>query len=557
MERAFDYLGGGRADISPGRERTNLNPPDLMDPPLNPLPCGGTKDGPWRNPTVDVRAAAAMNRRDMLKTAGAAALGFGLGLRSLGSGGHASGDGASSPLAPRPERTAATGFTHRLLLGWINDNSSRPLSGKRWPIVDMGEDTVLDYQAFLRVARDHGYTGITLWGIFASHAWSVPLRNSVTPERRRLFERIRAEADRLGIKVLYGLGVYSWGFEEIIRRDPTAARSEGRRAWGSFEPDNGVAMCYQSASARQWMRDIVDLCVEEAGTQGFGLQSGDLGRCYCHECRKMSDNEYHTRVVNETATYIRQRHPGQLVGLSAWGVDFGGGPRSLDEMASHLDFMTDVTDQAARRGGGYRRAMASRLPCALCSLGGAVIVPPQRWARDRWFLPHADMTARSIRSLHDDGGRAFEFFMGPLANPQYNLMTRFVGLMLSDPTQTADQALSRVIEEVCDPRDAGTTERIVRWMLDVERAYFGRVGDVSSGEFDFEPLKGENAGGPVYLTRLPAGALAGYGADLERLAGMLPAMASGCRHPEVLLRIQRCLANVLVDVRQVQGAAKP
>jgi hypothetical protein len=495
----------------------------------------------------------------MLKTVGAATLGFGLGLRSPGGDGPEAGDGREGlprPLPPpsRPERPAAAGFTHRLLLGWINDNSSRPLSGKRWPIVDMGEDTVREYATFLRVAHDSGYTGITLWGIYASHAWSVPLKNSVTPERRRLFDRIRREADRLGIKVLYGLGVYSWGFEEIIRRDPTAARNEGRRVWGSFQPDNGVAMCYQSASARQWMRDIVDLCVAEAETQGFGLQSGDLGRCYCRECRKMSDNEYHTRVVNETATYIKERHPGQIVGLSAWGVDFGGGPSSLDEMASHLDFMTDVTDQAARRGGGYRRELAARLPCALGSLGGAVIVPPQRWARDRWFLPHADMTARSIRSLHDDGGRAFEFFMGPLANPQYDLMTRFVGLMLCDPKQTAGQALSRVVEDVCGPRDAATTAGIVRWLLDAEMAYFSRAGDVSSGEFDFEPLKGEDAGEPIYLTRLSAGALAGYGADLERLAGMLPAMASGCRRPEELYRIKRCLANVLVDVRQVRSA---
>jgi hypothetical protein len=66
------------------------------------------------------------------------------------------------------------------------------------------------------------------------------------------------------------------------------------------------------------MRDIVDLCVEEAGTQGFGLQSGDLGRCFCHECRKMSDNEYHTRVVNETATYTRAARGPERVGRGFW-----------------------------------------------------------------------------------------------------------------------------------------------------------------------------------------------------------------------------------------------
>jgi hypothetical protein len=60
----------------------------------------------------------------------------------------------------------------------------------------------------------------------------------------------------------YGLGVHSWGFEQIIKNDPTTARNEGRMAWGLFAPDNGVAMGYHSDSARQWMRDIVDLCVK-------------------------------------------------------------------------------------------------------------------------------------------------------------------------------------------------------------------------------------------------------------------------------------------------------
>ena len=127
-----------------------------------------------------------------------------------------------------------------------------------------------------------------MWGLYASHAWTVPLKNALVPERRRLIDRILREADRVNLKVFYGLGVYSWGFEEIIQYDPTTARNEGRMAWGAYQPDNGVAMCYHSESARQWMRDIVDLCVKEVGTQGFGFQSGDLGRCYCAQCRRMS-----------------------------------------------------------------------------------------------------------------------------------------------------------------------------------------------------------------------------------------------------------------------------
>lgn len=359
---------------------------------------------------------------------------------------------------------------------------------------------------------------------------------------------------RRRIKVLYGLGVYSWGFEEIIRRDPTTARNEGRRAWGAVVADNGVAMCYHSASARQWMREIVDLCVKEVGTQGFGSQSGDLGRCYCAECRQLSDTEYHSRVINETPAYVKERHPEQILGMSAWGVDLGGGAEGLKEMTSHLNFLTDVTDQSARQGSAYRRSLTSSLPCALGSLGGAVIVAPQRWARDRWFLPHAAMTAKSIQSLHQDGGRAFEFFMGPMNNPQFDIMTRFVCLLFKDPTQTGEQALAKVVDELCAPAKPDTTADIVRWLIEVERAYLSRVGDISSGEFDFEPLKGENAGEPIYLTRLTPDALAGYEGDLERLSQQLPALTAQCRQPEEMKQIGRCLGNVLLDVRQVRKA---
>jgi hypothetical protein len=86
----------------------------------------------------------------------------------------------------------------------------------------------------------------------------------------------------------------------------------------------------------------------------------------------------------------------------------------------------------------------------------------------------------------------------------------------------------------------------------VERAYMSRVGDISSGEFDLEPLKGETAGEPVYLTRLPPEALAGYGDDLERLSKQLPALGGQCRRPHELQVIGRCVGNVLRDIREIR-----
>jgi hypothetical protein len=38
--------------------------------------------------------------------------------------------------------------------------------------------------------------------------------------------------------------------------------------------------------------------------------------------------------------------------------------------------------------------------------GGVFVVPPQHWERLRWFLPCGLRSARSLKTLHDDGGRA-------------------------------------------------------------------------------------------------------------------------------------------------------
>ena len=141
--------------------------------------------------------------------------------------------------------------------------------------------------------------------------------------------------------------------------------------------------------------------------------------------------------------------------------------------------------------------------------------------------------------------------MGPLANPQYNLMTRFVGLLLGNPAQSCEQALSQVVGHLYAPANARITEDIVRWLIDAEHAYLSRAGDISSGEFDFEPLKGETAGEPIYLARLSPAALDAYRIDLERLAKQLPTFEAECRRPAELQLIGRCIRNVLQDVQRV------
>lgn len=435
-----------------------------------------------------------------------------------------------------------------MLLDWINDVSSSPRKGKRWPIIDADEQTLRDYTDLFRVARDWGYNGITIWGLYVDHAWPVDLESCITPQRRRIIDAILEEGRRQGIAVYSGLGVYTWGFEEIIRAHPEVARNEGRWCWGRFVESNGVAMCYHQPAAREWMRRIIDFAVKKIGVAGLGFQSADQGRCYCSQCKQLGHMQYHALVNAEAAAYVRRHHPHVKLSVSGWGMNFNEEADFpyLKEMAQHLDFITDVSDQAADKGGDFRRKLVQYLPCAFGSLGGAVVVPPQRWERDRWFLPHAQLTGSNIRHLALDGGRAFEFFAGPMNNPQYDIMTRCVGRLLTHPDDAVERALGLAVEDVLVPETSAVRDSLVQWLLDVERAYFSHIAPVR-GQLDFEPLVGDHAGPPVYLDRL-GDKLAAFAVEMTRLQQQFQLLSRQCRQKEKASLIDRCLTNIQKDV---------
>jgi hypothetical protein len=262
----------------------------------------------------------------------------------------------------------------------------------------------------------------------------------------------------------------------------------------------------------------------------------------------MGDIEYYTKVTNETAAYARSIDNDLVLGLSCWGIELDGPIEATVQLARNLDFLTDVGDQTAAKGRAFRKELASKLPCSLGSLGGPVVVPPQRWNRDRWFFPHAALTGTSIRELVEDGGTAFEFFVGPLDNPQGELMLHFVGEQLQHPGAPIGKTLGRVVDKLLEPRSAAARSAIVDWLLAVEAAFVKGAGKLPGGEFDFEPLKTESAGPPIYLDRLRGEALRAYRIDLARLKEHLPKMATQCGRPQMLRRIRACLTHVLRDI---------
>ena len=267
-----------------------------------------------------------------------------------------------------------------------------------------------DYRETFVQMRRVGFNEIVVWGLYTANNWPLDLKSAVPAERGRRVEQLIASAHDHGIKVLSGLGTYSWGFAEIIKANP------------KLNGGNANAMCASQPESHRWMERVLEFVFARFPIDGVSMQSADQGRCKCARCARLSDAEYHAQLLSRTAETIKSRWPGKIVGMSNWGVSFGN-PRDKETFAKlsrSLDYMIDHNDSARWGGPAYRREFIAALGCALGTTGGPVVEPPQHWARNRWFLPTCRAVHQHLQALHADGGRACEFFYHILANPAAN-----------------------------------------------------------------------------------------------------------------------------------------
>jgi len=135
-----------------------------------------------------------------------------------------------------------TGFRHRAYLGWITDLDSRPDTNAPWPSMRLDAPLLEDYQRTLALMKRLGYNAIVIWGFYVSRNWPVDIASAVTRERGALVSRLIDLGHEQGIRVYTGLGVYSWGFQEIIRVNPHLSRGNPNTLCAaSRNPGNGCA----------------------------------------------------------------------------------------------------------------------------------------------------------------------------------------------------------------------------------------------------------------------------------------------------------------------------
>ena len=447
----------------------------------------------------------------------------------------------ASPLAlaardAKPDRQ----FRRRVCLGWITDLASRPEPGVSWPSLRLDEELLADYHRSLRVLANLGFNAISVWGLYVARNWPVPIERAVEPERGRRVERLIADAHRRGLKVYAGLGVYSWGFEEIIRQFPELNRGNPR------------ALCASDPKAWEWMRRVTDYVFSRFRIDGVSMQSADQGRCTCSECRGHTDAEYHALLVSRMGDYIRERQPGKIVAANSWGLRFGDAASlpSLVRMGRKLDYLIDVHDTSRSADPAYRRRLIKALACDFGTLGGPQVEPPQHWPRDRWFLPCVKRAGEHLEALQSDAGRACEFFFHILENPGDEVSLWVAGKVLSDPSTAWQAHLKEVAAELYETSRSSSADALAELFAAAEDAYFKHLRPGICGTISLEPLESDRAGPPVYLDRLDARQRGQYLEDLWSVRRGFARLAPEIRNQAKMRKILRCIDNTVLDIQR-------
>ncbi len=436
-------------------------------------------------------------------------------------------------------------FTYRGYLGWITDVATAPHPAGAWPVTEIDEELLADYEATFAMMREVGLDLAVIWGLVVGRNWPLDVESGVDERRVAQVRRLLDGAHRHGLRVLAGTGLYSWGFERIIAQRPDLSRGNPR------------ALCASHPDAWPLMKRVIDVFGDALGVDGFSFQSADQGRCPCERCAAWGDTEYHACLNSRAASYVRETWPGKTVAVNTWSLRFPD-PADLPHvvaMTRHADYLIDAHSSAAERDPAYRRRLIDAIrPCAYGTVGGPFVEPPLHWERARWFLPCLDQPARHARELYDEGGRAMEIFFHIAANPGDEVSARHAALLLRDPERPSEEVLREVLAVLYRPRDNGALDRLADLFRRADRAYFSRARNVpAAATLSMEPLVSDHAGPPVYLTdHLDRDELDAYERDISALLAQCPSLAEEVGRPDKVATTASCLRGVLGDIARAR-----
>ena len=447
---------------------------------------------------------------------------------------------------------------------WVNDVRNEAIPLANWPLGILDDETVESNIRNFDALKETGYNSVDIFGLLATHDWPVDIHSVVDGERRRRVHKILKAAHERGLKVLYAMGVYSWGFDEIIKHDP------------AVQGDNRSAMCAAKEESWEWQKKVLDYVMEEFDFDGFHLEPSDQGRCNDERCRHWGDVEYYSRINRMCADYVRSKRPEMwliaiLIGWGTWGKDFTDEEKDhLVEMSRSVDCIFDQGHRQPYIPPEKRREFIQRLHCGYGTSGGIWVYPPQRWERSRWFLPYTIRTGNHIKELYEDGGQGIMYYQGPPINPGVEVNIGFGGRIMSDTGKDLEDALAEVLETLYKPKSAGAHRQLVDIFQRAENVYFDQWPDAKileygghtiipkritppPGEVHLTTLFGVSPGPATYLTEpfLDTEGRIAYKEGLVSILKDISKIENDFRDEGRIKRIQKCISNTLLDINNI------
>src|SRR5262249_45999602 len=509
-------------------------------------------DHPYSNGSGSkVRPVGAPHRREFLRTASlaGAALAAGPLPASWGSG-------AAEPPLPPHDR----GYKSRIAFGcWINDMRSEALPLQQWPAPHLDEVTVSSILAAMDVQSRAGFNYLDAWGLFATYGYPPEITGAFADkDRAARVNRLIEEGARRGIKLLFGMGLFSWGYDQIIRADPAV---RGRNQAG--QPLDHV-MCGATEKAWGYVEKILDTALSHFNFGGVHLESADLGWCQCPDCGgKDGTVGYNVRLNIRAADYIKRKWPGKLVTCIPinW---LGGSGRAhfnqaeedqIVELSRHIDGFMDQGWTGTFIADDRRKAFIQRLHCDYGTSGGLWVYHCGRWDRLSYFLPYAQRAAAAIRRHYDDGARGCMFYQGPVINPGVEMNIAVGGRTPAHPHPAVGDGLAGGVAASHQPRDSAAAQALVERVLPARGAHSWQWGPPRSaaprrsmpGELHLTDLFGTAPGPALYLLEpfLDADGRREYKQRLIAVLQDLVGLEGRCDDGGRLARIQKAITVTL------------
>lgn len=402
-----------------------------------------------------------MNRREFMHL-GTAAGALGAGLLAQ-----------ESSLAARPDRSRTEGFVDRIAFGpWMNDTRTTPLPFSGWPVEAFDDVTVQSLIDTFELNETFGYNIYDIFGLFSTWGWPVDIESAATPERGARVRKVLKAAHRRNIRVICGMGIYSWGFDEIIKAHPEVTTP-------NQQYPNEHVMCASKEASWEWQKKIVDFMMQW-DIDGFHLEAADLGRCTCADCMATwpRNPDYFCNITARTAKYIREKMPSAYIMLTTiswadWNTGFAEVDKdSLVEISSTVDCIFDQGHHSCYIRPPARKPFIDRLKCRFGTSGGLWVYPTYTWDRLQWFLPYPRQTGTHMKELYADGGRGILYYQGPPNNPGVEINIAFGGELMNNPDASIEDNLASVLERLYKPKSPSALDKLTALILRAEDAYF-------------------------------------------------------------------------------------